>query len=55
MRVCQLNDCKNAATFEIIPQETRMGFVKNIWICDNCEIESVEQMEYIAYEWKRKE
>ncbi len=42
MRVCQLNDCKNAATFMVIPVEIPKGpfkgFLKDIWVCDNCEI-----------------
>lgn len=42
MRVCQRNDCENVATFEVIPVEIPngwcKGFLKDIWICDNCEI-----------------
>ena len=36
MRVCQVNDCKNPATFEVIPLEMPNGFLKDIWICDDC-------------------
>ena len=59
MRVCQLNDCENAATFAVIPVEIPKGpfkgSLKDIWVCDNCEIESDEKFEYIEYEWKRRE
>ena len=51
MRVCQLNDCENAATFAVIPVEIPKGPFKG----SNCEIESDEKFEYIEYEWKRRE
>ena len=43
MRVCQVNDCKNPATFEVYPLKIPNGFLKNIWVCDECGIDRKEE------------